>query len=174
MKKEDEHKINEKIKAPTVRLVGENIKSDVYPLEEALKIAGDLGVDLVEVVPTAEPPVCRAIDYQKFLYEKKKKEKELKSKQGKQVIKEIRFGPHTDEHDFNFKVKHAMNFLEDGNKVKAFVHFKGRSIAYKEKGEIILLKFAQELAEYGKVELMPKMEGNRMFLHLAPLPKKKK
>ena len=129
---------------------------------------------MVEVVPTAEPPVCRAIDYQKFLYEKKKKEKELKSKQGKQVIKEIRFGPHTDEHDFNFKVKHAMHFLEDGNKVKAFVHFKGRSIAYKEKGEIILLKFAQELAEYGKVELMPKMEGNRMFLHLAPLPKKKK
>lgn len=127
----------------------------------------------MEVVPTADPPVCRAIDYQKFLYEKKKKEKELKSKQGKQVIKEIRFGPHTDEHDFNFKVKHAMKFLGDGDKVKAFVHFKGRSIAYKEKGEIILLKFAQELAEYGKVELMPKMEGNRMFLHLAPLPKKK-
>ena len=142
-------------------------------MADALKIAEELGVDLVEVVPTADPPVCRAIDYQKFLYEKKKKEKELKSKQGKQVIKEIRFGPHTDEHDFNFKVKHAMKFLDDGNKVKAFVHFKGRSIAYKEKGEIILLKFAQELAEYGKVELMPKMEGNRMFLHLAPLPKKK-
>ena len=154
-------------------MVGENIKSDVYALADALKIAEELGVDLVEVVPTADPPVCRAIDYQKFLYEKKKKEKELKSKQGKQVIKEIRFGPHTDEHDFNFKVKHAMKFLDDGNKVKAFVHFKGRSIAYKEKGEIILLKFAQELAEYGKVELMPKMEGNRMFLHLAPLPKKK-
>jgi translation initiation factor IF-3 len=129
---------------------------------------------LVEVVPTAVPPVCRAIDYQKFLYEKKKKEKELKSKQGKQVIKEIRFGPHTDEHDFNFKVKHAIKFLQDGDKVKAFVHFKGRAIAYKEKGEIILLKFAQELADFGKVELMPKMEGNRMFLHLAPLPKKKK
>ncbi len=154
-------------------MVGENIKSDVYPLEEALRIAGELGVDLVEVVPTAVPPVCRAIDYQKFLYEKKKKEKELKSKQGKQVIKEIRFGPHTDEHDFNFKVKHAIKFLTDGDKVKAFVHFKGRSIAYKEKGEIILLKFAQELADYGKVELMPKLEGNRMFLHLAPLPKKK-
>jgi translation initiation factor IF-3 len=154
-------------------LVGENIKSDVYPLEEALRIAAELGVDLVEVVPTADPPVCRAIDYQKFLYEKKKKEKELKSKQGKQVIKEIRFGPHTDEHDFNFKVKHAIKFLTDGDKVKAFVHFKGRSIAYKEKGEIILLKFAQELADYGKVELMPKLEGNRMFLHLAPLPKKK-
>ena len=156
-----------------MRLVGENIKSDVYPLEVALRMAADLGVDLVEVVPTAVPPVCRAIDYQKFLYEKKKKEKELKSKQGKQVIKEIRFGPHTDEHDFNFKVKHAIKFLSDGDKVKAFVHFKGRAIAYKEKGEIILLKFAQELAEYGKVELMPKMEGNRMFLHLAPLPKKK-
>lgn len=154
-------------------MVGENIQSDVYPLEEALRIAAEIGVDLVEIVPTADPPVCKVIDYQKFLYEKKKKEKELKSKQGKQVIKEIRFGPHTDEHDFNFKVKHAMNFLEDGNKVKAFVHFKGRSIAYKEKGEIILLKFAQELAEYGKVELMPKLEGNRMFLHLAPLPKKK-
>jgi translation initiation factor IF-3 len=154
-------------------LVGENITSDVYPLEEALRIAAELGVDLVEVVPTAVPPVCRAIDYQKFLYEKKKKEKELKSKQGKQVIKEIRFGPHTDEHDFNFKVKHAIKFLQDGDKVKAFVHFKGRSIAYKEKGEIILLKFAQELADYGKVELMPKLEGNRMFLHLAPLPKKK-
>ncbi|MCX6291498.1 MAG: translation initiation factor IF-3 [Bacteroidetes bacterium] len=173
MKKEDEHKINDKIRAPKVRLVGENIQSDVYPLEEALRIAAEIGVDLVEIVPTADPPVCKVIDYQKFLYEKKKKEKELKSKQGKQVIKEIRFGPHTDEHDFNFKVKHAMNFLEDGNKVKAFVHFKGRSIAYKEKGEIILLKFAQELAEYGKVELMPKLEGNRMFLHLAPLPKKK-
>ncbi len=154
-------------------MVGENIKSDVYPLEEALRLAAELGVDLVEVVPTADPPVCRAIDYQKFLYEKKKKEKELKSKQGKQVIKEIRFGPHTDEHDFNFKVKHAIKFLTDGDKVKAFVHFKGRSIAYKEKGEIILLKFAQELADYGKVELMPKLEGNRMFLHLAPLPKKK-
>ena len=154
-------------------MVGENIKSDVYPLEEALRIAAELGVDLVEVVPTADPPVCRAIDYQKFLYEKKKKEKELKAKQGKQVIKGIRFGPHTDEHDFNFKVKHAIKFLTDGDKVKAFVHFKGRSIAYKEKGEIILLKFAQELADYGKVELMPKLEGNRMFLHLAPLPKKK-
>src|SRR6185436_20729719 len=115
VKKEDEHKINEKIKAPQVRLVGENVKSDVYSLEDALRIAGELGVDLVEVVPTAEPPVCRAIDYQKFLYEKKKKEKELKSKQGKQVIKEIRFGPHTDEHDFNFKVKHAMKFLSDGD-----------------------------------------------------------
>jgi translation initiation factor IF-3 len=156
-----------------VRLVGDNVKSDVYTLEEALKIAEGLGVDLVEVVPTAEPPVVKAIDYQKFLYEKKKKEKELKSKQGKQVIKEIRFGPNTDEHDFEFKLKHAIRFLEEGDKVKAFVHFKGRTIAYKEKGEILLLKFAQALEPYGKVEMLPKMEGNRMFLFMAPLPKKK-
>ncbi len=131
-------------------------------------------LDLVEIVPTAEPPVCRIIEYQKFLYDKKKKEKELKSKQGKQVVKEIRFGPNTDEHDFNFKVKHAMNFLDEGNKVKAYVHFRGRSIAYKEKGEIILLKFAQALEEYGKVELLQKLEVNRMFIHLAPIPRKKK
>jgi translation initiation factor IF-3 len=127
----------------------------------------------VEVVPNADPPVARAIDYQKFLYEKKKKEKELKAKQGKQTIKEIRFGPNTDEHDFEFKLKHAIRFLEEGDKVKAFVHFKGRTIAYKEKGEILLLKFAQALEPYGKVEMLPKMEGNRMFLFMAPLPKKK-
>jgi len=128
-------------------------------------------LDLVEIAPNAEPPVCRIVDYQKFLYEKKKKEKETKAKSAKQVLKEIRFGPNTDEHDFNFKVKHAIKFLEEGAKVKAYVHFKGRSIAYKEKGEIILLKFAQALEEFGKVELLPKLEGNRMFLHLAPLPK---
>lgn len=157
-----------------MRLVGDNIQSDIYPTEEALKMAKEMELDLVEIVPTADPPVCRIVEYKKFLYDKKKKEKELKSKQGKQVVKEIRFGPNTDEHDFNFKVKHAMNFLEEGHKVKAYVHFRGRSIAYKEKGEIILLKFAQSLEEYGKVELMPKLEGNRMFLHLAPLPKKKK
>ena len=128
----------------------------------------------MEIVPNADPPVCRIIEYQKFLYEKKRKDKELKAKQGKQVIKEIRFGPNTDDHDFAFKVKHAIKFLEEGNKVKAYVHFRGRTIAYKEKGEIILLKFAQELEEYGKVELLPKLEGNRMFLHLAPLPKPNK
>lgn len=150
------------------------MQSDVFPIEAALKLAKELEQDLVEVVPTADPPVCRIIDYQKFLYDKKKKEKEFKAKQVKQVIKEIRFGPNTDDHDFNFKLKHAINFLEEGNKVKAYVHFRGRAIAYKEKGEIILLKFAQELAEYGKVEMMPKLEGNRMFLFLAPLPKKKK
>ncbi|TAH39211.1 MAG: translation initiation factor IF-3 [Bacteroidetes bacterium] len=174
LKREAEHRINELIRAPEVRLVGDNITSDVYSREDALKLAKELEMDLVEIVPTAEPPVCRIIEYQKFLYDKKKKEKEMKAKQGKQVVKEIRFGPNTDEHDFNFKVKHAITFLDEGNKVKAYVHFKGRSIAYKEKGEIILLKFAQALEEYGKVELMPKLEGNRMFLHLAPLANKKK
>lgn len=133
-----------------------------------------MGLDLVEIVPTAEPPVCKVVDYQKFLYEKKKKDKELKAKTAKSVLKEIRFGPNTDEHDFNFKVKHAIKFLEEGAKVKAYVHFKGRSIAYKEQGEIILLKFAQSLEEYGKVEMLPKLEGNRMFLHMIPLPNKKK
>lgn len=156
-----------------VRLVGENIQSDVYPIEEAIKIANERGLDLVEIAPTAEPPVCKVIDYQKFLYEKKKKEKELKAKTAKVVVKEIRFGPNTDDHDFNFKVKHAIRFLEDGDKVKAYVHFRGRAIAYKEQGEIILLRFAQELAEYGKVELLPKLEGNRMFLYLAPAKKHK-
>ena len=165
--------MNERITASHVRLVGDNVKCDVYPIDEARRIALSLTLDLVEVVPNADPPVCRVIEYQKFLYEKKKKDKELKAKQGKQVIKEIRFGPNTDDHDFDFKVKHAMKFLEEGNKVKAYVHFRGRTIAYKEKGEIILLKFAQELADYGKVELLPKLEGNRMFLHLAPLAKKK-
>lgn len=154
--------------------MGENIEADIYPLEVARRIAREKELDLVEIVPNADPPVCRVVDYKKFLYEKKKKEKEAKAKTAKAVMKEIRFGPNTDEHDFNFKVKHAIKFLEEGAKVKAYVHFRGRSIAYKEKGEIILLKFAQELEEYGKVEQMPKLEGNRMFLHLAPLPKKVK
>lgn len=160
------------IRVATVRLVGENITSDVYTIEEALRIAKDAGLDLVEIAPNSDPPVCRVVDYQKFLYDKKKREKELKSKQTKAVIKEIRFTPNTDEHDFNFKVKHAIRFLEDGAKVKAYVHFRGRSIAYKEQGEVLLLRFAQALEEYGKVELLPKLEGNRMFLHLAPGPKK--
>lgn len=133
-----------------------------------------MGLDLVEIVPTADPPVCKVIEYKKFLYEKKKKEKELKAKTAKSVQKEIRFGPNTDDHDFNFKVNHAMKFLEEGAKVKAFVMFRGRELAYKEKGEIILLKFAQALEEYGKVEMLPKLEGNRMFLHMVPLPKRKK
>lgn len=155
-------------------MVGENIESDVYPLNEALRIAENLGLDLVEIVPTAEPPVCKVIEYKKFLYEKKKKEKELKAKTAKSVLKEIRFGPNTDDHDFNFKLKHAIKFLEEGAKVKAFVIFRGREMAYKEQGEIILLKFAQALEEYGKVEMLPKLEGNRMFLHMVPLPKRKK
>lgn len=133
-----------------------------------------MGLDLVEIAAQADPPVCKIVDYQKFLYERKKKEKETKAKAAKQVLKEVRFGPNTDEHDFNFKVKHAIKFLEEGAKVKAYVHFRGRAIAYKEKGEIILLKFAQELQEYGKVEMLPKLEGNRMFIHLAPLPNIKK
>ncbi len=157
-----------------VRLVGENIESDLYPIEKARQIAKEQQLDLVEIVPNADPPVCKVVDYQKFLYEKKKKEKEAKAKTAKAVMKEIRFGPNTDEHDFNFKVKHAIKFLEEGAKVKAYVHFKGRTIAYKEKGEIILLKFAQELEEYGKVEQLPKLEGNRMFLFLTPLPQKVK
>jgi translation initiation factor IF-3 len=172
--KELEHRINEGIRAARVRLVGDNVRQDVYETYDALQLAKEQQLDLVEVVPTADPPVCRIVDYQKFLYDKKKKEKEIKAKTVKQVVKEIRFGPNTDEHDFNFKLKHAMHFLQDGDKVKAFVHFRGRAIAYKEKGEIILLKFAQALEEYGKVESMPKLEGNRMFLFLAPLPKKNK
>lgn len=157
-----------------VRLVGENIESDIYPLEKARQLAREREMDLVEIVPNADPPVCRVVEYQKYLYEKKKKEKEAKAKTAKAVMKEIRFGPNTDEHDFNFKVKHAIKFLEEGAKVKAYVHFRGRTIAYKEKGEIILLKFAQELADHGKVEQLPKLEGNRMFLYLVPLPKKGK
>lgn len=136
-------------------------------------MAKEQELDLVEIVPTADPPVCRIIEYQKFLYDKKKKEKELKSKQGKQVVKEVRFGPNTDEHDFNFKVKHAMGFLEDGNKVKAYVHFRGRTIAYKEKRRDHTFKIRPGTEEYGKVELLPKLEGNRMFIHLAPIPRKK-
>ena len=154
-------------------MVGENVEPKIYDTPDALRIAQDMGLDLVEISDTTSPPVCRIVDYQKFLYEKKKKDKEQKAKAAKSIVKEIRFGPNTDDHDFDFKLKHAIKFLGEGAKVKAYVHFKGRTIAYKEKGEIILLKFAQDLAEYAKVELLPKLEGNRMFLHLAPLPKKK-
>ncbi len=136
-------------------------------------MAQDMELDLVEISDTSTPPVCKIIDYQKFLYEKKKKDKEKKASAAKSVVKEIRFGPNTDDHDFDFKVKHAIKFLGEGAKVKAYVHFKGRTIAYKEKGEIILLKFAQALEDYGKVEMLPKLEGNRMFLHMVPGPKKK-
>ena len=140
----------------------------IYQLKEALDIADEQGLDLVEISPTANPPVCKVIDYKKFLYELKKKQKEIKAKTAKVVVKEIRLGPHTDEHDFNFKLKHAIKFLEDGAKVKVDVFFKGRNIIYKEKGEIILLKFAQELEEYGKVEQLPKLEGKRMIMIVTP------
>lgn len=157
---------------PEVRLVGDGIEDGIYDTDEARRIAEEAGLDLVEIAPSAKPPVCRVIDYKKFLYEQKKKQKELKSKQSKVVIKEIRFGPNTDDHDFEFKLNHAKKFLSDGAKVKAFVFFKGRTIVFKERGEILLLKFAQQLEEYGIVESMPKLEGKRMIMFIAPKKKK--
>ena len=169
--KEELHAINEKIRAQTVRVVGEGIEQGVYPIDKALQMAREQELDLVEIAPTAEPPVCRIIDYKKFLYEQKKKQKELKQKAAKVVVKEIRFGPHTDDHDFNFKKNHAIKFLQDGAKVKAYVFFKGRSILFKEQGEILLLKFATELEEYGKPEQLPLLEGKRMIMILSPKKK---
>ncbi|MCH7515218.1 MAG: translation initiation factor IF-3 [Bacteroidetes bacterium] len=167
-REEEPFKVNNKIEAAEVRLVGDNVEQGVYPLQKALLIAEEEGLDLVEVSAKAEPPVCRVIDYSKFKYEYKKKQKEIKAKAHKTIVKEIRFGPNTDDHDFNFKLKHAINFLKDNAKVKAYVHFVGRTIVFKERGEILLLRFAQELEEYGKVEMMPKLEGKRMFLIVAP------
>lgn len=169
---EEPYRVNERITAPKVRVVGENIKVDVYPTHVAIKLAQEQGLDLVEISPNADPPVCKVIDYSKFKYEQKKKQKEIKANAQKTVIKEIRFGPNTDDHDFNFKVKHAINFLKEGAKVKSYVHFAGRSIVYKERGEILLLRFAQALEEVGKVEQMPHLEGKRMFLLIAPKGKK--
>ena len=171
-KPEEPYKINERITAPRVRVVGENIKVDVYPIQQAIKLAQEQGLDLVEISPNADPPVCKVTDYSKFKYEQKKKQKEIKSKTVKVVIKEIRFGPNTDDHDFNFKLKHAINFLQERAKVTATVFFAGRTIVYKERGEILLLKFAQGLEEHGKVELMPKLEGKRMSMFVIPKPKK--
>ena len=165
------HKINRKIVASHVRLVGDNIVQDIYTLARALEIAEEQGLDLVEISPTANPPVCRVIDYKKFLYEQKKKQKEIKSKSAKIVVKELRFGPTTDDHDFNFKLNHAIKFLKEGAKIKADVFFKGRSILYKEQGEIMLLKLAAALEEYGKVEQLPKLEGKRMIMIVAPKKK---
>ena len=166
------HYINKEIKATTVRVVGENIgEVGIVSIEEALKIATDQELDLVEISPTAKPPVCKVVDYQKFLYQQKKKQKEIKAKAQKVVLKEIRFGPNTDEHDFNFKLRHAQKFLSDGMKIKAFVFFKGRSILFKEKGEILLLRFAQELEEFGKVEQLPRLEGKRMTIFVSPKKK---
>ncbi|TVZ57201.1 translation initiation factor 3 (bIF-3) [Lutibacter sp. Hel_I_33_5] len=167
--KEDQHRINDKIKyVDEVRLVGENIEVGVYSLEKAKELAAEQELDLVEISPKAKPPVCKIIDYKKFMYEQKKREKALKSKATKVIVKEIRFGPQTDEHDYEFKKKHAIKFLKDGAKLKAFVFFKGRSIIFKEQGQILLLKLAQELEEYGKVEQMPKLEGKRMIMFIAP------
>lgn len=167
---EEPYRVNERITAAHVRVVGENIKVDVYPIQEAIKLAMEQGLDLVEISPNADPPVCKVIDYSKFKYEQKKKQKEIKSNAQKTVVKEIRFGPNTDEHDFNFKVKHAVNFLKEGAKVKSYVHFAGRSIVYKERGEILLLKFAQALEDVGKVEQLPKLEGKRMYMMVQPKP----
>jgi translation initiation factor IF-3 len=171
---EPEHRINERIRVPQVRLVGDNVTVGVYTTQEALKIAYDLELDLVEISPQADPPVCKAIDYKKFLYEKKKKEKEMKANAKQSEVKEVRFTPGTDDHDFDFKAKHAENFLKEGNKVKAYVQFKGRAIMFKERGELVLLKFAERLAEFGQPETLPKLEGKRMFLMLAPKSAKKK
>ncbi|QKG80424.1 MULTISPECIES: translation initiation factor IF-3 [Tenuifilum] len=169
------YQINEKIKAKTVRLVGDNIENPgIYPIEKALQIADEMELDLVMISDKADPPVCKITDYQKFLYQLKKKQKEIKANAQKIVVKEIRFGPNTDEHDYNFKLKHAINFLQDGAKVKAYVFFKGRSILFKEQGEILLLRFAQDVEEYGKVEQLPKLEGKRMIMIIAPKGSKKK
>lgn len=164
----EQYRINERIRVREVRLVGDNVEQGVYPTSQALKIAEDQGLDLVEISPNAAPPVCRVIDYQKFLYQQKKRQKEQKAKSVKVVVKEIRFGPQTDDHDYAFKLKHAKGFLEEGAKVKAYVFFKGRSILFKEQGEVLLLRFANDLEDYGKVEQMPVLEGKRMIIMLTP------
>lgn len=166
-------RINREISAPQVRLVGDNIaEQGIYPISQAMKMADEQGLDLVEITAKSDPPVCRIIDYQKYLYQQKKKAKEMKANSTKVVIKEIRFGPNTDEHDFQFKLKHAIGFLQEGSKVKASVFFKGRSILYVDQGEKLLLRFAVELEEYGRAEQMPKLEGKRMMMMIAPVKKK--
>ena len=171
---EPEHRINERIRAQQIRLVGDNVTVGIYSVQEALKIAQEQELDLVEISPTADPPVCKIIDYKKFLYEKKKKEKEMKANSKQSEIKEIRFTPSTDDHDFDFKAKHAEKFLKDGNKVKAYVQFKGRAIMFQDRGQLLLLKFAERLAEAGTLESMPKLEGKRMFAIFTPKTGKKK
>ncbi|MBQ6073828.1 MAG: translation initiation factor IF-3 [Bacteroidales bacterium] len=166
-------RINEAITAPRVRVVGDNVpEQGIYPISQALKMAEERELDLVEIAPNSDPPVCKIIDYQKFVYQQKKKAKEQKSNASKVVIKEIRFGPQTDEHDFQFKLNHAKSFLQEGSKVKAYVFFRGRSILFSEQGEKLLLRFAVELEEYGKAEQMPKLEGKRMIMMIAPVKKK--
>ncbi len=167
-----EHRLNEEITTPEVRVVGEDIEPGVYPIAQAIRMAQDREVDLVEISPNAVPPVCRLIDYKKFLYEKKKKDKEQKAKSKQSEVKEIRFTPNTDDHDFDFKSKHAEKFLQEGDKVKCYVQFKGRAIMFQERGELLLLKFAERLAEVGSLESMPKMEGRRMIAIFTPKKKK--
>ena len=171
---QQEHRTNQMIRVPQVRLVGDNVAVGVYPIQDALRMAQEQELDLVEISPQADPPVCKIIDYNKFLYEKKKKEKEMKAKSKSTEVKEIRFTPGTDDHDFDFKAKHAENFLKEGNKVKAYVQFKGRAIMFKERGELLLLKFAERLVEFGQPEALPKMEGKRMLMIFAPKSQKKK
>ena len=166
-KMKNQYRVNEQIRVREVRIVGEG-GSTVMPTRQALDMAHQQGVDLVEISPNAQPPVCRLIDYSKFLYQQKKHQKEMKAKQVKVEVKEIRFGPQTDDHDYNFKLKHAKEFLEEGNKVRAYVFFRGRSILFKEQGEVLLLRFANDLEEYAKVEQLPRLEGKKMFLFLAP------
>ncbi len=165
---EPEHNLNGRIRAIEVRLVGDNVENGVFSLSAAQQMADEQELDLVEISSNATPPVCRVVDYKKFLYERKMKAKEVKANTVKQEVKEIRFGPNTDEHDFEFKLKHAEKFLSEGNKVRAFVLFRGRAIVYKERGEVLLLQFAQRLSELGKVEMMPKLEGKKMILQLSP------
>ena len=174
VEKENPNRINNEITAPMVRIVGENVEPNlVVPIKQALAMADEMELDLIEISPNAEPPVCRIADYQKFLYQQKRKAKEIKAKQVKVVIKEIRFGPQTDDHDYNFKLKHAENFIKEGAKVKASVFFRGRSIVFKEQGEILLLRFATDLEEIAKVEMMPKLDGKKMNMILAPKGSKK-
>lgn len=163
-----QYRVNEQIHVREVRVVGDDIESAVMSTREAIQLAEEKGLDLVEISPNAAPPVCRIIDYSKFLYQQKKRQKEMKAKQVKIEVKEIRFGPQTDDHDYNFKLKYAKEFLSEGNKVKAYVFFKGRSILFKEQGEVLLLRFANDLEDYGKVEQMPVLEGKRMTIFLAP------
>ena len=171
--KENPNRINHEITAPMVRVVGENVEPNlVIPIRQALAMAEQMELDLIEISPKADPPVCRIADYQKFLYQQKRKAKEIKAKQVKVVVKEIRFGPQTDDHDYHFKLKHAENFLNEGAKVKAYVVFRGRSIVFKEQGEILLLRFATDLEEIAKVEMMPKLDGKKMNMILAPKGKK--
>lgn len=173
VKKVAEHNINEYIRVPEVRLVGENITAGVYPTKRALEIAIEQGLDLVEISPNAAPPVCKVVDYNKFLYEKKRKEKEIKAHAKKVEVKEIRFTPNTDDHDIEFKAKHAENFIKEGNKVRTFVMFRGRSIVFKERGELLLLQFADRLKDIAVVEQLPALDGKKMFMTLAPKSKKK-